>query len=133
MRREITNQFLSGWDNGNSNYETEIAYDNQWFESDNYAEWVRLNIRFTDSIQESLGPFSFERRGIVLIEVFVGNNIGVERRDELTFRVRDIFEGKRIIGIDNGWFSPVFINDRGVSDNWFESTIEAHFKVWETK
>lgn len=128
-REAIYEAFRVGWSD-----ETNYWFDNEIAEPEDLEEWVRLTIRHSISSQETLGKEAnrkFDRAGRVLVQVFVALDKGTNRSDELSTKVRDIFEGKTISGIR---FTAVTIREIGEDNQkWFNVIVEAPFNYTEIK
>jgi len=109
--------------------ETEIAFKNVEFESDDYDEWIRLTIIDGDSKQMSLEETPLHRRvGLIIIQVFVRPDTGTKRIEELAGRAADIFRAVQFDGITCR--SPMY-REIGDAKNWFQANVETEFYVDE--
>lgn len=128
-REALYEAFRVGWAN-----ETEYWFDNEIAHPEDLEEWVRFTVRHSISSQETLGKENnrkFNRAGRVLVQIFVVLDKGTDRSDELSTKVRNIFEGKTVSGIR---FTAVTIREIGEDNQkWFSVIVEAPFNYTEIK
>lgn len=108
---------------------TKLTFDNEAFTPPANAAWVRLAVRHTASLQESLGrPGNrrFMRLGSVFVQVFTPIDKGVREADQLTKQAREIFEGKTLTGTSIS-FRNVTIREIGPDGKWYQANVEAEF------
>ena len=128
-RDAIIAQFQNGWEDV-----IPVYMDNRSVNA-TVPEWARLNIKQTSAKRVSIGnPARYERRGRIILQIFINTNTGMSRIDELTERARNIFEGKRIESetID-GLYRDVSIRDGATIGARFNSIVDAEYIFWEIK
>lgn len=109
------------------------TFDNEIFDSEGLPEWVRLAIRHVPGEQHTLGEEGgrrFRRRGLVVVELFVQPDRGLQRLDELATAARDIFEGKTLnqVMLHDG-----NIREAGTFSSWYKGIVTVGFSYDETK
>ena len=127
-RESVYAQFISDWAST-----TEVTLDNENYDPPSDASWVRLIMRNNVTAQQTLAPVGFRkfnRFGIVFVQVFTKSDTATSTSDTLTSKARDVFEGKRLGGVD---FRDVTIREIGVDGKWFQVNVEAPFDYTETK
>lgn len=95
--------------------------------------WARVAVRETASIQETLGQPGnrrFERKGIVLAQLFQPKDTGVAAIADMAQAARAIFEGVSFGGLD---FYEVTPREVPSQDRWFQVTVEGLFNYYESK
>lgn len=95
--------------------------------------WVRFVVRNVDGAQETLGPVgnrNYERRGLVLAQIFTPKDSGMKRGDVLSHQARAIFEGVSFEGID---FNNGRVREVVPDGKWQPFVMEADFIYYETK
>lgn len=126
----INARWVALWTNG-------VAYQltNEGFDPTGLEEWVRLTVRHFSSRQATNakpGNRTYERPGLLFIQVFVLPNTGRQRSDELCFTASKIFETKSLAGT-----SLLFKNaspiEAPAEEKWFGQTIQIPFSYSERK
>lgn len=95
--------------------------------------WTRVVVRELLSRQETLGVAPtriFERKAMVLVQIFVARDTGVGAILDLAQSARAVFEGKSFGGLD---FYEVTPREVPTEDRWYQMTVEAQFNYYETK
>ncbi len=95
--------------------------------------WVRLTVLNVGGGQESLGKVGnrrFERRGIIIVNVFTPLEEGTFGGDTLASEVQTIYEGTKFDGIT---VNDSRIREKGVEDQWYHTIMEADFIYYEIK
>lgn len=130
-REAIYKRFYDAW-----GLTTPFTFDNEdYVPTANTANWVRLSVRHNASTQETLGATGnrrFLRSGSVFIQVFVQQDTGTSRNDQLVTQARAIYEGVSITGTTVR-FRDVIVTETGPDGKWYQSLIEAQFDYDETK
>lgn len=129
-RERVYSQFLAGW-----GVLSPVTFDNEAYTPPSGARWVRLVMRHTVGLQETLGAPGlrrFERRGNVIVQCFVPLNAGVAAADELATAARTVFEGKTL-GTEAVHFFGVSTREIGNDGAWYQINVEASFLYHETK
>jgi len=127
-REAVYKRFVDNW-GGASPY----VFENEKFQADPAADWVRLSFRNTNSNQGTLGATGnkrYERDASIFLQIFTLVNTGTKNIDTLVRTFRSIFEGTR--------FSGVAVNNvvsrEGKEDGKFkQTTVEAFSQYFETK
>jgi hypothetical protein len=107
--------------------------DNEQFISDGVAEWVSMVVRHGVAGQETLGAIGdrvYQRRGLVIVQLFVAVDRGLLRLDELGRAARDIFEGKTLSQVRcyNGQYREL-----GKEGQWMRGNVSVAFSYDEHK
>ena len=126
-RETIYESFRSGWLE-----ETAYYFDNEMAKVGN-EPWVRLAIRHNQGDQETLGAQGnrkFKRGGSVIVQIFIPLDSAISKIDELSLKVRNIFEGKTLSNIR---FRGVVIREIGPDTKWYQVNVEAPFYYNEVK
>lgn len=127
---KIYQTFLTDW-----GATTSVTFDNETFNPNANEAYVRVTVRHTAAVQDSLGSVGrrkFDRIGTVFIQVFTPLDMGRQQADNLSTSARAVFEGKTLTP-ENLRFNAVITRELGVSDNWYQTNVEAPFNYTETK
>ena len=130
-REAIYAAFVAKWDVGPvSGY----TFDNEKYDPPEGEPWVRLSVRHSDARQETLGSVGnrrFARRGTAFVQVFVPQDTGTQKADDLTRQAMSIFEGVSLAGTTVR-FLNVIPRETGVDGSWFGTLVRAEFEYDET-
>ena len=110
-----------------------ITFDNEDFNEPDTGDWVRLVVRSTSRIQDTLGKAGnrrFRSTASVFVQVYTATNTGVKQSDTLAVEAADIFEGVSFSGLD---FQSAVIRETGPDGKWYQSVVEAEFSYDEIK
>lgn len=127
-RQSIYQRFITEWANTSP-----FTFDNEKFDPPDTNPWVRLTVRHTGSVQETLGRIGnrkFNRSGSILIQVFIATNLGTETSDDLVTPARNIFEGASFNGV---YANNSVVREVGIDGRWFQTIIETFFFYDEIK
>lgn len=127
--------WVSGWvvPGGYTSPEVPYAFDNEAFNSDGLAEWVRLSLIHSPGGQHTLGQTGsriFRRRGRVVADIRTTADRGLRRFNELAAAVLSIFEAKTI--------NQVHLHDGtqrelGPDGKWYRGTVTVFLTYDEDK
>lgn len=107
-----------------------IALDNQPFtppETGEGVKWVRVNVKFTDGGQSSLGRLGnrkFEKYGLMFVQVFTPTGHATNDNDDLAEDSLNLFEGERLGDL---WFNSGRIVTIGSDDEWYQQHVVLEF------
>ena len=127
--RSIYDRFITGW--GTT---TDITFENENFSASKDSDWVRLSVGADVGGQETLGPVGrrqYRRTGIIFIEIFTPEDIGVTRSRQLIQQARNLFEGvsdPEILFFDGNWRRRP-----GDESGYYSVVLEIEFTYFETK
>lgn len=110
-----------------------IAFDNEEFNEPGTGDWVRLSVRSTGRLQDTLGKSGnrrFRSTASVFVQVYTEANTGVKQSDTLAKEAADIFEGVSFGGLD---FTAAVIRETGPDGKWYQTLVEAEFDYDEIK
>lgn len=110
-----------------------IVFDNEDFAEPSTGDWVRLTVRSTARIQDTLGRTGnrrFRARASVFVQVYTVANTGVKQSDTLTKETADIFEGVSFSGLD---FQSAVVRETGPDGRWYQSVVEVQFDYDEIR
>ena len=109
-----------------ANYsETEIAYENNFFDTPEKLPWIKLNILFNESEITSLGQSPcYRMQGIIDIQVFEYKESGTFETERLVDVLIDLFKFKNISGVKT--FEPGIFKANLV-DNWYQTNASFNF------
>jgi hypothetical protein len=129
-RGAIYTKFITDWGATSS-----FTLDNESYDPPANTEWVRVVVRHTDRVQESLGGVGsrkFESGGSVFIQCFAPLDTGAATADSLAQTARSIFEGITLTpeGIR---FTAATITEIGPTEDWYQINVEATFTYTQTK
>lgn len=97
--------------------------------------WARLSLRHESGRQETLsnplGNKLFERRGVLIVQVFAVRGKGLQSADRLAKVFMDAYEGKSTPG--GVWFRNARYREVGPDGNWYQVNVTADFVYTETK
>jgi len=130
-RKTLCLRWVANWVATSANFVFENE-DNKNFDAGT-SPWARVSVRHTVGGQETLGPAGsriFERRGILLVQLFTPKDSGMQAGAVLANSARAIFEGVSFSGVDcyNGQVREV-----GPDGKWFQHVAEVDFRYYETK
>lgn len=100
---------------------------------DGSLPWVRVTVRHTSSVQDTLGPPGarrFRRGASVLVQLYDLANSGMQTLDTLAQSARVIFEGASFSGLD---FNNVMTRETGHDGKWSQVVVEAFFDYEEIR
>ena len=124
VRAYIYQRFVDLWDV----YDVPFTFDNEVFDGrQRDTSWVRLAVRNSASNQETLGFVGnrkFNRKGIIICQVFTPADRGLKRNDEISARVREIFEATSFNGI---YTLATTVREVGTNGFEFQSNVETEF------
>lgn len=104
-----------------------VQFENEDFKTPPDNPWFRATILYGKSFQASMGQQRvFRTPGILEIQVFVPQNEGSHRRDELADIV---VAGFRAATLTNARFRVPFVTPVGLSDVWFQTNVSCPFWV----
>ena len=110
-----------------------IAFDNEEFEEPDTGNWVRLVVRSSARLQDTLGQAGnrrFRATASVFVQVYTEANTGVQQSDTLAKEAADIFDAVSFSGLD---FQSAVIRETGPDGKWYQSVVEAEFDYDEIK
>lgn len=125
----LVKHFLDGWGS------TSLALLEGENEPAPGSEWCRVTIRHRAAGQETLGNKGsrrFERKGAVIVQLFVPENKGSDALSKQMQACMNLFEGERITG-SSIHFGDVLPHERGQDRKWLAANIEAEFTYTERK
>lgn len=131
VREAIYEAFIAGW----AGY-SPVCLDNEKFTPPTASLWVRVSVRHLSSSQESMGGISnrrFERAGLIIVQVFAPLDAGGKTIDDAVQKVRDIFEGTRIIAGGDVRVNALEVRELGPLEGWNQTNAEAHLTYVETR
>ena len=97
------------------------------------APWVRLVVRHQTSKQDTLGrkgKRKWQRRGMILIQVFTPSNEGRSESDAIVESLRGIYEGVTFSGVTCDNFIP---RESGVVDDEYMVVVDVPFAYYQTR
>lgn len=110
-----------------------IVFDNEELEDTGTGNWVRVSVRSTGRVQDTLGRVGnrrFRSSAIVFVQVYTETNTGLKQADTLTKEAADIFEGVSFSGLD---FRSALVTETGPDGKLYQSVVEAEFDYDEIK
>ena len=99
-REIVYAQMLTNWTPPTST--PPIVMGNEDYDSTGVGEWVRFTMQHAGGGQESHGSpgnRKFIRRGLVLVQMYVAADQGLQRLDALAKTTLDLFEAARFSGV----------------------------------
>lgn len=132
-RETIYQAFITAW-----GATSPITLDNEAFQPPADTAWVRMAVRHNVSTLECIGGSgyggmnSYQRAGIVFLQVFTPLNQGTREADTLAQAARAIFEGKTFSS-NAIRFNNVVVREIGPDGSWFQVNLEADFQYDERK
>lgn len=131
-RTAIQNRFITEW-----GVTSPFTLDNRGnlINGDLPDTWVRLTVRNMPSKRHVMGTFNgqkkYERRGLILINIFTLHNGGTAEGDDLCQKVKTIFESVRFNDIVT--FEADY-RDIGARDGkFYQMNVEIEFLYHETR
>ncbi len=129
-------QFKAQWDADSAAVAGSIPpveYDNLSPPDPLRAIWTRVNVAHNPGAggQTSIGAVGerlFDRHGIVTIQVFVDQGIGVTLARALANIAVVAFEGTTVGPANEVWFRNVRMAEVGPTDRWFQVNVTAEFQ-----
>lgn len=127
-KKAINDRFIAAWEG-----KTEYTIDNEDFTEPESGAWVRLTVRNTDGGQTSMGRVGnrrFDRKGVIVVNVFTPIEQGTSEGDVLAEFAKDLFEATRFNGVtvNNG-----LVREKGSDKTWFHHIMTADFEYYEIK
>lgn len=110
-----------------------ITFDNEDFNEPGTGAWVRLVVRSTARVQDTLGKPGnrrFRSSASVFVQVYTEVDTGVQQSDTLAKEAADIFEGVSFSGLD---FQSAVVRETSPDGKWYQSVVEAEFDYDEIK
>lgn len=132
-RETIYQRFATQW-----GATTAYVFDNEKFEPPVATSWVRVAVRHRNSTLEAIGGpglgglNTFQRTGVVSIQVFVPLDSGLRGADTLAQQARAIFEGTTLAS-NSIRFTNSDVFEAGPSNGWFLVTVLVQFQYDERK
>lgn len=129
VREKVYETFVAGW-GATSPY----TFDNEDYEPNQSAPWVRLSVRNRNSVTETLGSRAYRkqlRSGAIFLQIFVPSNDGLRNADALVRKFREIFENKTLIPATL-WVTSVEHRELATEQNQFLVLCEANFTYNDT-
>ncbi len=134
---EILGLFRTAW-LGASQSDDRVKYDNVGKSSvppSGNTAWARVVLRHTTSEQASLsgasGTQRYERRGVLVIQIFVPPGKGLAEATDLPTIVQTAYEG--ITTTNGAWFRDVVVNEVGPDGDFYQTNVVALFEYDEFK
>lgn len=129
-REAIYQRFAAQWPAASGG----IAYtfDNEDFDPPVNAPWVRIAVRHSSSIQDTLGEVGsrkFSRRAIIFVQIFTQRGRGRQTSDTLVTVAKGIFEGTSFSGINVFEGTPREIGNTSAGD---QVNVEFPLTYYET-
>lgn len=104
---------------------TEVEYENQNKDTSNLDEWTRFRVFNAGGKQVSLGNNPrFRYRGLVVVQVFIRDGIGVGRAKTLADLVDPIFRNTVLGEIH---FGVPEASKLGVTDGWYGLNVDCPY------
>ena len=129
-RERIYQTFVTAWGTTSA-----LSFEGEAFTPPVGAPWVRVSVRHSDAVQDSLGGIGlrkFERIGRVFVQCFVPLDTGLAAVDNLATLARNVFEGKTL-SPEAIHFFGVVVREIGPDDGWLQVNVEAAFIYHETR
>jgi len=123
----VYSRFTTNWGD-----RTPVVFENEAFNAQGDAEWVRLSVRDVEEAQETLGQPGnrrFRRAAIVFLQIYAPENAGIASARTHAQVAAGIFRGTQFDGLD---FAAVDIRATGPTGRWFQYLMEAPFNYEET-
>lgn len=98
IQKSIEAYFNSNWT------ATEVTFENAPFETELYSEFVRLSVRFGDTVRRSIGDQCYRIPGILIVQIFVRPGIGIDRVVKLSDIVAGLFTSEQVLMSNTGDF-----------------------------
>jgi hypothetical protein len=130
-RQTVYSTFKTGWEAAYP--AVPYVFDNETKDTKGLDEWVRVIVRHTSGGQDSLGAVGnrrYERRGLVLIQLYAAVNRGLLRLDELANTALGLFEGKTI---DQVFFYDARPQEAPKEGQWARLNVIVEFTYDEIK
>ena len=126
-RDEILVLLKTAWDAGAGT--AAMLYPDLAQEPPKAGSWARASVNHVAGQQGSLagasGLVRYERRGVVVVQIFTEAGTGLSSADALATIVSDAFEGQTTPGAV--WFRNVRINEIGPDGQWYQLNVLAEF------
>ena len=97
------------------------------------SSWIRLSIRHTTASQWTLGQIGnrkFQRKGLIIGQIFTPLNIGRQLSDQLVQRFKDVFEG---VNFDAVECYTANVKEMVTEGLWFPVAVQVDFNYNELK
>ena len=110
-----------------------FVLDNEERDEAGDVAWVRLVVRSTSRVQDTLGKTGnrkFLSTAGVFAQVYTPVNTGVQSGDSIAVQIADIFEGVSFSGLD---FKEAVVRELGPDGKWYVHVTEAEFDYEEIK
>lgn len=133
---EILALFKAAWDT--TAHSANVDYENVAFTipaADGTNAWARPRVRHASggdgSLAGGLGTKSYDRTGVLLVQVFTSAGAGLVEGHALAKIVADAFDGVRTAS--GVWFRNVRLAEVGPDGEWFQLNISVDFAYDEVK
>lgn len=127
VNEQITKRFIDNWTNG-------IPYE---LEGENFqapdTAWLRFTIRYTVASQWTLGQpgnRKFQRKGLIIANIFTPANAGRKQADILAQTFKDIFEGTTFGAVEA---YTANVKELGLDGLWYQVAVQVDFNYNELK
>lgn len=136
-KQAILDRFLDNW-TGTTVDDTHVERENQVFDGppSPAAPWVRIVIDPRVGRQRTLAPVgsrTYNRRGAVLVSIFVPRGEGSTNTDALVQEVRSIFEGAEVDGIHFFATQERVVEGIKPDADWYQVNTETEFLYTERR
>ena len=124
----IVARFINAWSDS-----TVYTLDGETFIGPNDVPWVRLSVREMPGSQNTLGQpgnRKYERKGLILGQIFTPIKIGTQQADTLAQAFKDIFEGVTFNAVEG---HDATIRRLGTDGLLYSIVVEINFVYYETK
>lgn len=111
------------------------TYDNEGFTPPASGPWVRFSVRHSSSRQETLGAVghrNFERRGMVLVQVFIEKNAPIKSADTYVTTIKNGLEAISLLD-DNLVTEACTPREIGPTERWVQTNVECPFWYTDTR
>lgn len=128
-KANITSEFITKW----ADETIPFDLDNDAFEEPEKEAYVRVVVRNAATKQATLGRTGvrkFDRKGIVMVQVFVPEATGTDEADRIADKMRTIFEGIRLGEI---WFEESDVREQGSDGKFYQVNVDTIFNYEQTK
>jgi hypothetical protein len=135
-RDAINAQFKTAWDAGTAPLNAGTPFAIYWDGAESTTlppgdkTWARVTIRHNTGSQQTFGPTggrSFNRLGVIIVQVFVPAQEGLTLADVLATIVRSAFEGKHATADSGVWFHHARVNEVGPDGPWYQVNVLVEF------
>jgi len=129
-RETIYQKWVDDWGATSS-----FTFDNEKYDNPASAPWVRVVVRHRGSTLECIGGSgnnTYQRTGVVFIQVFTPIDQGVAQADSLSQTARAIFEGITLSS-NAIRFNNVVVRELGPDNSWYQINLECEFQYDERK